>query len=125
MVRWPTGEADDKQQFKKPYRDAHTVGKVNSKILQPLRCYTTRKCPLPYIILKGQFSHEYQQNMAYQVAFIMTFSVVGNYSSIGMPWVIGTFSGLGLHCLQTDHSARFNAADAQMRQSVVPLFPVS
>ncbi|KAL6044786.1 hypothetical protein STEG23_019234 [Scotinomys teguina] len=43
MVRWLTGEADDKQQFKKPYRDAHTVGKVNNKILQPLRCCTTRK----------------------------------------------------------------------------------
>ncbi|KAL6077303.1 hypothetical protein STEG23_008923 [Scotinomys teguina] len=28
MVRWLTGEADDKQQFKKPYRDAHTVGKA-------------------------------------------------------------------------------------------------
>ncbi|KAL6038012.1 hypothetical protein STEG23_019353 [Scotinomys teguina] len=26
MVRWPTGEADDKQQFEKPYRDAMLCG---------------------------------------------------------------------------------------------------
>ncbi|KAL6032131.1 hypothetical protein STEG23_011436 [Scotinomys teguina] len=59
MVRWPTGEADDKQQFEKPYRDAMLYGKMSIKILQPLRRYTTRKvskeeCPVVCITGKAE-----------------------------------------------------------------------
>ncbi|KAL6074396.1 hypothetical protein STEG23_018151 [Scotinomys teguina] len=33
MVRWPTGEADDKQQFEKPYRDAMLHERIAKRIV--------------------------------------------------------------------------------------------
>ncbi|KAL6091578.1 hypothetical protein STEG23_017819 [Scotinomys teguina] len=57
MVRWPTGEADDKRQFEKPYRDAMLRERVLEERPVPPLSQPTTVILIPCKYHSSSFDH--------------------------------------------------------------------